>query len=150
MSSLQEVSNPSFTAPLKTTRSRKGIVFAAFFLFPAFVIALILGSHEGVWYAPELFGIEFANAHYVAIPGAMLGLVKSSMGTWLLVSRGAGCSLQQVGGAKVSNYGTPGAIPCRMAWKGDRFRGWIFFRTHERPFCGAPTANNLPTSCQLR
>lgn len=122
------------------------------------ILAFFILAQEGTWFAPELFGgAGLAHARYFFLDKKTLGLATGDLGTWLLLAndKNHSCTLRQILGARAGNYdefgneNQPWPIPCKMAWKGQRFSGWIYFRTHNRKFCGGPSQKQLPGACLL-
>lgn len=86
--------------------------------------------------APELFGIGtmYQIGNYAMI-------VRSPFVFAMTVNP---CTIVQVAGPQIEGAERP--ISCRVGV--GRWRGWIDFRGHARPFCGARTAEELPRKCR--
>lgn len=102
---------------------------------------------------PELFGdksaIIFQNSSIV------VGYVGEQDMSFVMIGSGDNNIFEgtffQVSGRKPDNEGyanTP--IKFKILIKNNSFKGWIFFRGHERPFCGAKMNRSFPNVCMLR
>ena len=100
--------------------------------------------------APELFG----NGQMLIVEsasGRTLGLVRAWGWYAIIGLRGPEghihCRLIQLTGTVHDARGI--AIPCRVKiMKNGKFQGWIDFRGHTRPFCGAQRPGRFP-KCKL-
>lgn len=99
---------------------------------------------------PELLGD--ANAFIVRTPFATLGFTWNDYAGFFLFGMGynsISCTLTQVWGGEIYQYNGP--MDCHVEWQNQyRFRGWIDFRGHPRPFCGATVEEKLPDLCMWR
>lgn len=144
---------------LKPGNTLKLLLLAFVGLITISILAFIILAQEGTWFAPELFGgAGLAHARYFFWGDKnTFGLATGDLGTWLLLANDEThtCNLRQILGARAGNYdqygneNLPWAIPCKMSWKGERFSGWIYFRTHNRKFCGGQSESLLPHTCML-
>jgi len=93
--------------------------------------------------AVELFGV--GTLYHIQTGERITGFV-DGWGGWLLYGTTQDCRLLRLYGVSID--GVNGAIPCHMDFNADatRFKGWIDFRGHPRPFCGTAT-NELPIKC---
>jgi len=108
------------------------------------------GSFSGHWAmrTPELFGD--AEALVWQVGPYVFGVVQG-WGTYVMLGQAEGnvmtCQMTQLGRTVVD---ATEAIPCgaRLRPDGMRFNGWIDFRGHARPFCGADEPGRIPTKCK--
>lgn len=114
------------------------------------VMVLIAGLQIRSWSvrAPELFGE--ARMTMVQAGPVVAGVIHSDWTTYAIAGRSSGtrveCRMTWLAGARIS--GSERGVPCGMEFSNlERFRGWIDFRGHPRPFCGSVRPDNFNARC---
>lgn len=132
-------------------KTRLIIICIAFLLFKPIIVV----PTQLYFNAPELFGSGAASMISVYPP---IGSISSPMGEFVIVSwreyNGYDCIIFQLisGHPMVKDYSEFGEAPyykpvsCHLVPIKDkmRFSGWIFFRTHKRPFCASEHPDKMP------
>lgn len=92
--------------------------------------------------APELFG---GGALYLYTDSnRVLGFI-NGWGSYFVYGKVSDCRIVPIN----SPVGDAKTVNCRIVFneKNTVFRGWIDFRGHPRPFCGALDIASLPVKC---
>jgi hypothetical protein len=102
---------------------------------------------------PELFGDK--QAYVLNMGETYLGYVWGDGIGFIILGneqdKTVSGTMFQVQGEKINNAQYPETpITFKMLNKGNKFSGWIFFRGHERKFCGARYGYQFPEVCMLR
>lgn len=125
-----------------------------------FTVNVNVGAQALAVRAPELFGdgqaitlqTDTSLVGLIFAPGTVFAIVGSTS------ERDVSCRIVQLAGERVRGevingqptVGSEVPVPCYLFRRGGQWIGWIDFRGHERAFCAAPSADDLPAVCRLR
>ncbi|MCW5877754.1 MAG: hypothetical protein KIS80_02660 [Anaerolineales bacterium] len=120
------------------------------------LIMVVLSNHVDmtVWAGktntPELLGE--AQTIFIRFPDRIYGLTWNYYAGLLVYGYGEQriqCYFRQAWGGDIKDFNE--GFSCLMVWQNiNKFRGWIDFRGHARPFCGASSGYDLPELCMWR
>ena len=134
------------------------LLFAFYFLILS--VEPRVGSRTMAVRAPELFGD--GQAALLQSDTAWIGLIHTPDALYVISgargSQDIACRIIQIAGQRSSGevingqptQGSEVPVPCYLFRRGGKWVGWILFRGHERAFCAAESAAQLPVICRLR
>lgn len=108
------------------------------------VLLAITALERSVVNAPELFGQ--GNAYGLRVSSVKVELV-SAWGLWLSLEQRRGDVAQCLLVPLSSELSDAQIVYCEKWYRGSKFAGFIYFRGHERAYCGASSAGMIPDKC---